>query len=304
MKLFIFSILLSFFCTHVSLVHATGLGEMTVTPSFQDITLGERDASASSSVKLTNNTDHDQQYDVFAIDFQQIDDQGNIALVDRIGKDYAYHLSSYIVAPARFVVSAKSTATLPIVVYNSQDLSPGGHYAAVIMRLGRQDRNNSVQHILPAVSSLLFLRKQGGEIFHLNLKQTDVNSQFLRFHLPEKISLLFINEGNTHVVPHGRVVLTDVFGHEIKAGTINESSHKILPQNPRWIPVTLTSLHSGWPIMFYSLAISGNTTFGEIRIQQQYSFLYVNPFFCIGTFLLIVVSILRRRRVKRPQYPF
>src|SRR5258708_10439060 len=194
--------------------------DMTIEPAFSDITIGEHDASASAKIKIFNNTDREQKYDVFAIDFQQVDDQGNVALVDRISKDYTYHLSSYMTVASTLTISSHGTKDIDVIIRNTQDFSPGGHYGAVVARFAKEAANGQAQQILPAVSSLLFVRKLGGERFALTIKETNWHDQLLQFSLPHQISFLFLNEGNVHVVPHGQVLLTDLFGRSVAKGII------------------------------------------------------------------------------------
>lgn len=170
-------------------------------------------------------------------------------------------------------------------VRNSPDLSPGGHYAAIIAQLVSDD-DRPVQQVLPALSSVLLIRKQGGERYHLSLVDQQKENKFFRFSFPKVLELTFLNEGNVHVTPRGVIEIKDVFGRLTHKGIINEGSFFVLPQVRRRIPVTIQQVFSTFPLMFYTINVHGRSEPGDVRYFQNYSFVYIDVIRLSAVFVL------------------
>lgn len=276
---------------------AEGQG-ILVEPAFQEITLDEHTASIAGQISLTNKTTEDQVFQLIATDIQQFDADGKIILADKPLTGADYTLADFIQLPStQSAVAAGQTLSIPFTIRNGPDLQPGGHYSALVLRSVLQ-RESTDQQVLPAITSFLLVHKVGGERYHLSLLPTQLAERSLVFHLPEELSLTFSNQGNTHVRPYGLVRITDVFGHEVKKGIINEGSAVVLPGTQRTLSVKLSGTTSFWPIMLYSLKISGESNPGSVAFTQEATFFALNlPE--LGAALLLIVAVIFLLRRKR-----
>lgn len=274
---------------------------ITIEPLYLELSLSESAQSASGKITLTNDTASEQMVNFSAVNIHGEDDRGNIQFLTGVsGKETS--AAEYIsLSTSSAVLSAGAKIEIEVFAKNSQDLSPGGHYSALVARFSGQERANSPQ-IFPAVSTLLLTRKIGGERYHISLSAISESDAFFKFDLPRSFDLTFANEGNIHVVPHGMIELFDLFGRRVKKGIINESSSIVLPGNRRTMHQDLYSTARSFPLMVYSVKITGATTPGDVPFSRQFSFVYVSQKAFVGILIgmgvLLTSGYLLRRRKK------
>jgi hypothetical protein len=132
------------------------------------------------------------------------------------------------------------TETVTVTVENRPDLSPGGHYAGLLFTYadeGDPPIDNNRIAVNQIFSVLVFVKKQGGELYGLELVERTWDHTI--FVLSQKLQLRFKNTGNVHVVPRGRVTLADPLGRVVREGVVNEGSAIILPETFRGFSVIL-----------------------------------------------------------------
>lgn len=268
-------------------------------PAYQEIEIDDDTDVTEAVITYKNTSDKAQQIEFFAYDFKQNDHFGSIALLENFSGDYLYTLASFLSFEKNsLIVAPFSEEKLVVRITDKQTLSPGGHYAAVIAR-SVDDKPSDHQKILPAISSLLLIRKKGGERVHLSLKEIQWSPGFLETIIPKKINLSFENEGNVHITPRGTVKFKDIFGRVVAQGIINDSSLYILPTTLRRIPVTIQRSRWLFPIMIVNVEVDGNSNFGDSTFSSNLSFLFID-FKLIS--LVVVILILRfwiNRRSKK-----
>ena len=222
----------AFLCPTHALAGETGL---TVTPVFQEVTLATDEAEARFSITLTNQTDGPLVLRPSVVDFGSLDESGGVAFLgasDNLVRKYS--LASWM-RPEKDIVSleAGESEDLRVVIENRESLSPGGHYGAVLFTIGNEegDAKENVVAVNQLLSVLVFAKKEGGEIYRLNLLDRTWERSLL-FGLSQT-SLRFQNEGNVHIVPRGIVTLTDPLGRVVEKGIINTESGLVLPESQR-----------------------------------------------------------------------
>jgi hypothetical protein len=169
-------------------------------------------------------------------------------------------------------------------------MSPGGHYAAVVARLISD--SSSDQRVLPAVSSFLLVRKIGGEQLHLSLKKSPL-FEVISTKLPQETALTFSNQGNTHIIPRGSIVIKDFFGTVVAKATINENSLYIFPGTERSVSQKITYLKPILLPMPLFITITGSSQPGAIPYQQSGWFFYISPVSLVVVFVLISFGVFR-----------
>lgn len=232
---FLLSLLLAGSLFSPRCVFAAGAG-LTVTPVFQEVALEENQQEAQFSISLVNNSDGPLALRLSVVDFGSLDESGGVAFLgpsDDLVRKYA--LASWM-RPEKDVVSLApgESEALRVVIENRESLSPGGHYGAVLFQVGNEEgsvTDDNTVAVNQLVSVLVFAKKQGGEIYSLNLRERVWEKSFFRG--IQQVSLRFQNEGNVHLVPRGMIIVRDPLGRAVQKGVINSESGIVLPESQR-----------------------------------------------------------------------
>lgn len=279
----------------IASVKKTGL---ELFPAALDITITQAEQEKEESIFLVNHNTHAITLELKAINFRQKDLSGIVQFLGEKSETYTYSLASYIQLPfTEIALEPGEKKEVPIIITNRQDLSPGGHYAGIIVRqkLNAQQKANTTA-ILPAAASLIFLRKSGGEQFNLSIKDVDLPSHTFEFMYPKKVTLLFQNEGNVHLIPHGRVEIKDMFGRLISKGILNVSSVYVFPSSRRYISIDIQKLRYSLPVSINVIDIKGQDTLKKTTYLYKQTYIYINPVFGLGLLGLIIALIYRKKR--------
>lgn len=279
--------------------------ELTLSPSYTEIVLDQTKPEASFAIELKNNGLVHQTFAVSVIDFGSLDESGGVAFLgaQKTSFEVKYGLASWLILDKNFLqVAPNGSDRLNVTITNKDSLSPGGHYAAVVLRSDSETENNLGNITFNyALSSLVFVKKTGGEITGLELIRPKLTPVWFSF--PQKLDLQFKNTGNIHLVPRGEIVITDPVKRLVSRGIINPESGIILPESIRHYFVDLKSVSPSVLPGIYQVRISfrfdGQATFTDFTG----SFFYLGlPF--IGSLLAaVVIPIIlylftRKRRTK------
>jgi len=286
-----------------------GAGGFSITPFFQDITLAAEQSRSSFSVEIANNTQNTALFKLFILDFGALDESGGVALFGaEQNLTNKYGLAAWAeLDRSELLLQSGEKQTIQVTVQNTKELSPGGHYAAIVAKIesGKKESINESAEIAlnPSFTSLMFLRKLGGELHGLELKDQEIVKNI--FQRPLAIKLRFQNTGNVHEVPRGLVRVTDMFGREVARGIINLESALILPETARIFPITLRD--TSWAIFpgRYKVAVEyrydGKDDFTVV--QQNINLIPIMPMLVILMLVILVwcVYFQIRKRAKDKQ---
>lgn len=261
---------------------------VTITPAFQELNLLEGEAGVQTQITLKNNTPDQAIFNLRVIEIDQVDEQGQISLTNK-PLDTAQNTPPYVqLSSPQIQIPAGSEQAVVLTIVNQNDLSPGGHYLAVIATQPPQP--GIVPAINLGISSFLIVRKQGGERFHLALRSPDLFKKLWHGQIPDQIDLTFENQGNIHLRPQGQVLVKDILGRAIWEGTVNENSNYVWPGSQRTLPVNLRRLRPEWPLMWYTVSIRGQSNMGDQQFNQKGSWLVASPFGLIILGFILVIA--------------
>lgn len=270
---------------------------LEVSPAYIDISLEKPDDIQTVEVVFTNHSKSPLTLQIFPIDFKQADDFGAIQMLTNPGS-YSYSLSSFLSLESDTVLlDAGQKKSFQVTIKNREDLSPGGHYAAVVAKVVNPNQTDQPS-VSPAVSSLILLRKIGGERFNISLKDVNWPENNVVFEYPNQINLTFQNEGNIHVIPYGRVDIVDIFGRLIYKGIINTSSLAVFPESRRHIFVDMEKVENYFPVSINTIKIQGQDSLHKLNYSYSETFLYINPVVLVVVVLAVVGLFLIRKKKK------
>lgn len=147
------------------------------------------------------------------------------------------------ITPAVFTLPPQGSINIQISVTNSDTLSPGGSYAALLIKpTGDMADDVGLQ---PAISANLFIVKEQGARRQLDVVQVGLSR--LLWELPTRANITFANTGNVINVPRGLITISDHSQNVIyKKGIINEGSLSIWPSKQITLDVPLQTLSKKW----------------------------------------------------------
>lgn len=274
-------------------------GTLQVEPAYVEVTLNKDQPEETFDIFYTNNSTSPVTLDIFPVDFKQASDKGGISFLGKEANTYSYSLSSFLTFEAnQLVVDPGEKRKYTVRVKNRQDLSPGGHYAAVVARVASEGKQTVVA---PALSSLIYMKKVGGELFHINVSDLDWPKSVFVFHIPNKTNVIFQNEGNIHIIPYGKVEIKDLFGRVIYNGSLNSSSAIVMPESRRLIPVELHNVGYNFPLAFNIFTLSGHDSLNKVGYSYQETFIYIHPGMAgfLPLLIFLVWILIRRRKRKK-----
>lgn len=243
-------------------VSAQSPQKVTITPFLQTVTLPAEQATGSFTVTLTNNANATQDFTLSAVDFGSLDETGGLLYAGSDAGTLAkkYELANWLKLSSNAVsIEPGKSAEVSVTIVNDVDLTPGGHYAAIIAEVDAEKitSDNTIQ-IKQKISSLVFATKTGGEVYKLALNKFTHDGSYLK--LPERVVLDFQNKGNVHLVPRGTVSVKNASGEVLLKGVINEASSYVLPDQSRQVTAELSKVDSRYVLP------------GKYRVEVMYRY--------------------------------
>lgn len=280
-----------FLFNRVSPIWAAEAG-LTVSPPFLDVELNSNLSEQNLQVELKNNGDNPLHLSLSLVDFGPLDESGGVAF---LGADFNnfnewsanYGLAKWLNLEVNSLeLAARGAATVQVTLLNKDSLSPGGHYAGLLVSEGEASGSATANvGLKQIISALFFVRKMGGAKPELLLNKNDL-SDFYFWSLPDSLHLRFQNAGNIHLVPRGRLLLRDPLQRVVSMSLINPESSIILPSSFRQYPQTLLKQAQAFLPGRYTLT-------AEYRYDGNEVFnFYSASFFYLGWPVLLLFALL------------
>lgn len=295
-KLFVFTCLLAVLLPATAQAAGKGIG---LTPALRELVLEADQSSVSFKLSLVNSSDTPATLTISALDFGALDESGGIAFLGRTSQESAYGLSKWLnFDKTEVTLGPGGSEEVAATVTNQSSLRPGGHYGAVVVSQTSGGTGTDVT-VVPSASTLVLLRKNGGEELKLELDEVKANSSLVT--VPKSAQLKFKNSGNTHVVPRGTVELTNPSGHVVARAVINESSSFVLPESTRAFNLQLSNFRQPWLPGRYKLTTNwrwdGKEAFEKHETYHWYmGKLLLYMLLSISLLIVLIMYIKYRRR--------
>ena len=263
-----------------------------VSPIYENVSIGEHQPTAHYVVSLTNTTDKDQAFKLSTIDFGSLNESGGVAFLGTSSSSFAkkYGLSKWMKLDDNTVdVAAGKSVSLGVSIVNSDSLTSGGHYGAILATALTVPTDKAAQPrvgVFEVLSSLILLIKQGNTQITMDLVSQEQNGGWWK--MPSVVTDRFKATGNVHVVPRGLVEVKDPLGRLVSRGSMNVNSNIILPGNARKYDTPLMKLAAvRWPGVYSVIStyrVDGSTTTTTFSTV----FWYLGP---VGLLCLLVLLL-------------
>ena len=282
---------------------ASAAAGITVSPAIANVTLNQYDSETEFEFTLTNHNPETVALRLSSLDFGTNNESGGVSFLGRnaTADQKKYGLSEWLKYSADAVVLAPGQVQkIRGLVTNTEAISPGGHYGAIVITPEGDSQATDRVQLVPSSSVLVFLKKSGGERIELKLNNAAASGSLMSF--PQSLTLRFQNSGNVHLIPRGIVTIRDTFGSEVSRAIINQDSSIIFPESYRKYPVKLTpGQRLMWPGR-YSVSIDyrpdGTTSSAKGELTFYY---YGSAIYGLVVLLAVVVvlTLLIRRCLRR-----
>lgn len=190
------------------------------------------------------------------------------------------------IAQTDIVLDGGRSINLKVQVRDTPELTPGGHYASVLIRDIETEGGNVV--LSHAVSVRIFIIKETGAVRSVNIDGISDNGGLFR--VPSVTTVTFGNPGNVGVVPRASINIYDPRGRLVANGVLNTESVTVQPGKQAQLRTVLTGLaHAWWPGSYeqritYRYEGSDEQLTGSVR-------LFVIPPLCIALCLIGLSTI-------------
>ncbi len=192
-----------------------------------------------------------------------------------------------------FTLAPKQSINLKILFQNSDQLPPGGHYAALLIRqVGVSTKGVGLQ---PVINVGIYVIKEDGAKRQLRLDPVAIPSVLMA--LPKNIKATFVNDGNVTLIPRGVTTLSD--GPNIVAKSVlNDASLPVFLGQKLTLQSQLNHYKTLW--------LPGRYKF-EVRYrydgqdeQSVYSrWVWIIPLrFIVMSSLIVAICVVFRRKIK------
>ncbi len=267
---------------------------ITVSPTEQQVQLTKNQSTLTFHNNVTNNTLKPIIIQVSALDFTSLNQTGSVSFIDSGQSDFNKHgLANFIsIGVNQIALIPHQSQTVPITIYNADQLSPGGHYGAIIYKvIGSNQKGVNNVSISQAVSSLIFLTTSGGGSQTLGIQSLAFDSSFATF--PSSVNVVLQNTGNTQTIPRGNLQILNSQNKVVSQSQINTTSNLILPGSSRLFNFPINSIKSHfWP-GHYTLKFFYRHDGMVGYFVYQKKFLYIGwPIITLTTVLLIIMLVL------------
>lgn len=215
---------------------------ITISPPLREVVIGPGLLQTSPVITVKNQSGRDFKATIRTVDFEAVGESGGITLQDTGNSKYG--LARWMTLPKGKTLSLKhgESTDIPVQIDNRGNLSPGGHYGAVVIAADNATGGDgNVVSLKQELVSLLFVKKLGGEKYGLRLESLKAD----KGRVPQSATLRFASTGNVHVVPRGYVEVTDPKGVVVAKGIINPESTLVLPDKSRQFITLLQPVNPG-----------------------------------------------------------
>lgn len=274
---------------------------VSLSPAVEQLVINPDQSDISFQIRLDNNQNVPLTLQASSLDFKSLNDSGGLAFItsNPSALEDKYGLANWINLPAGDIVLPPGGGQfVTVTIDNRNDLASGGHYAAVLFRVvsptGLSGNKVEVDQV---ISSLIFLRKTGGDVYSVNLTKAAAHRNWAWLGWPTRLDTYFYNGGNVQTAPRGTIQLNKTIS------ILNPNSSLVLPSSSRLISTELNRPTAPiWPGIYHVTIIYRPDSTTTMKTASL-SFIYLSwetlMVILLAVLLLIRLNIRRCKRAFR-----
>jgi len=224
-------------------VDETDTTALTITPSIYEgaITQGE---TTSQIFELRNNSHVPLPIKCYTRNFDANGEEGGVSIPEEEDSKRFSPRSWIEVVSADFVIQPQTIRQITVNFHPPKDLPPGGYYAILFAEplLPESFIGDSSLKIGGRLGSLFFLISPGDTSEKGKITSADF-PRYIFSSTPPELKIHFQNEGNVHLRPSGKIVVTNLITKKSRDFEVPEFT--VLPGKVRQSKVLLSNLR--WP---------------------------------------------------------
>jgi hypothetical protein len=268
---------------------------ITIAPPLYQITIAPGTAW-KSTLRVVNTNHYPLTIHADVSDFHPDGETGNAIFDDLTQGDAndTRRMSGWISLPVRDVtIPPDQSYELPLTIIVPQNADPGGHYGAILVGTLPPHTEGSGASIGTRLSSLIFLRVPGDVVEEGLIRDFVTPSDVVQSQL-QTFTLRFENKGNVHLVPHGQIIITNMWGKKRGVIVVNEKSTfgNVLPGSTRKFSFQWKGEDSIFDIGRYKAEAS--LSYGEVSKQSatRTTYFWIIPFKPVAATLLTLCFVI------------
>jgi len=234
------------------------------------------------TIKVKNESDVPVTYSIVIEDFTTSGEEGQVVLEEG-ETDSSYSLAQWIEMETKdLILQPNEEKTIAFMINVPRNAEPGGHYASVLFQSQTQSVPGNAA-VASRVGSLILLRVSGNINENAQLETFTMGSNYVETG-PVTFTMRVKNEGNVHINPQGKIVITNLFNQVVSEVPLE--SRNVLPGAVRKVDTV-------WPEknLFGRYKATLIATYGEGAEKKLLTSAVVFTAASKTAILLIVVSI-------------
>lgn len=176
-----------------------------------------------AELQITNRIEKETDFAVGVEDFTSQEDPEKYTKF--LGEEKSQFSSKEWFAPAvwQFTLKHGERIYLPIKITVPQDAEVGGHYSAVFVKtVPKEDEGKTGITLSSRVGSLFLLNIGDGEVKTAGELTSFGTSKKIYGSLPVSFELNFKNQGDVHLTPFGKIIVSNLFGKTVDKVTVKD----------------------------------------------------------------------------------
>lgn len=244
----------------------------------------------TKNIAVSNRTRQKVTFKIETEDFTGSDDPTTpVVLLEGDSSPYSFR-ANIVPEIASFSLEPGQRITIPVKIQAPAGQQPGGYYSSVLVSNepskdlpGSSDSTAGKTKTISRLGVLFFVRVNGpadekGELSEFRLK----GSKKLFYQKgPFTFEILYKNSGNVHLVPYGKIEVTNLFGQ--KVASLPVDAYFSLPRSMRYREVVWSP---GFLLGRYVAHLTLNRGYGQL-VDTEEIVVWVLPW----KFLLIVLAV-------------
>lgn len=269
----------------VSPTYAQTQNTLVVSPPRIDLE-GKPGETLQQIVKITNsNATEDVTVKAFAVDFIVQDDAGTPIQVTESASGRYLASPWFALEQSEFVIPAKQTTQLIVLITVPKDALPGGHYAGVFFQpIAGKGESKTVSYTAQQIGSLFGITVAGDIKYDALIKDFRVKNNVSEFG-PIDFTAEIENQSDTHIRPTSKIEIHDMLGRKLTDLQLDELN--IFPFATRTLNGTWDTV---WGFGRYTATLT--SSYGPGLVASRTLYFWIMPYRLLAAVLVVILVIL------------